>query len=642
MLENIVRQRGLGFGPRAAAVVGTREVFFAVVATTVTLAAVFVPISFLPGQAGGLFREFGFTLAIAVLISSVVALSLTPMLASRSLRAIEAHHPASAKPGPVVRLGRGLEKFYARTLHGALKAPMVVLVIAGAAAAIAYFGFFSLHQELTPPEDRSQISVIVRAPQNVSLAYTNSKMNEIETLMAPLKASGEIRNVFSISGFGGNTNTGFITLTLAPWGERSRSQQEIANQINGYIQTVTGVRAFAVSPNSLGVRGGGNGLQFAVVGTSYETLATAAGIAVEKLSADPRFGNIRSSYDTTQAQLQVKVDRQRAQMLGVNISGLGNILQSMLDGKQVGTIFIKDVSYPVYLQSTSQPINDPTDLENIFVKTSDARFVPISSIVSLSEEPAAPSLNRESQRRAITINAGLTDGFSIGDAYAEARSVLLPQLPAGVSIIPLAEAATLGENANGLTITFGFAVVVILLVLAAQFESFVSALIIMVTVPFGLACAVFALMLTQGSLNVYSEIGLVLLVGIMAKNGILVVEFANQLRDRGRDVREAIEEASRIRLRPIMMTKLSTILGATPLILAHGAGAEARSALGWVIVGALGFAAILTLYLTPATYLVFARFSKPRSHEAERLARELDQAEDKQATEADLAARPAE
>ncbi len=642
VLENIVRQRGLGFGPRAAAVMGTQEVFFAVVATTVTLAAVFVPISFLPGQAGGLFREFGFTLAMAVMISSVVALSLTPMMASRSLRAIEAHHPASQRPGVVVRFGKGLERLYARTLSGALNAPMVVLAAAAAVAAIAYFGFFTLNQELTPPEDRSQIAVIVRAPQNVSLDYTNSKMSEIEALMSPLKASGEVTNIFSVSGFGGSTNIGFINVTLAPWGKRARNQAAIADDINRYITSVTGVRAFAVSPNSLGVRGGGNGLQLAVVGTSYDTLAEAAEIAVAALSKDARFGNVRSSYDTTQAQLQVRVDRQRAEMLGIDISGLGNILQSMLDGRQVGTIFIEDVSYPVYLQSTSQPINDPTDLENIFVKASDGRFVPMSSIVSISEEPAAPSLNRERQQRAITVYAGLSDGFAMGDAYNEARSLVMPLLPAGASIIPLAEAATLGENANGLIITFGFAVIVIVLVLAAQFESFVSAGIIMVTVPFGLACAVFALMLTHGSLNVYSEIGLVLLVGIMAKNGILVVEFANQLRDRGMSVRKAIEEASRIRLRPIMMTKLSTIIGAMPLVLAHGAGAEARSSLGWVIVGALGFAAVSTLYLTPATYLVFARFSKPRSHEAERLARELDEAKGKEVEEADLVAKPGE
>jgi len=627
VLENIVRQRALGLGPRAAAVRGTQEVFFAVIATTATLAAVFIPISFLPGQAGGLFREFGFTLAIAVLISSVVALSLAPMMASRLLQSLEHHNPAGRKPGLIERMGSGLSGFYVRTLQFALNAPMVVLIAAALAALIAYFGFYDIRQELTPPEDRAQVAIIVQAPQNVSLDYTNAKMNAIGDLMAPLKASGEVENVFSISGFGGSTNRGFIIVGLAPWGERARSQQDIATDINRYIAQVPGVRAFAISPNSLGVRGGGNGLQFSIVGNNYQTLADVADKTLSVLGADPRFGNVRSSYDTTQAQLQVKVDRQRAQTLGIDITGLGTTLQAMLDGKQIGSIFINDDSFPVYLKSTSQPINDPTDLQNIFLKSSEGRYVPMASVVTISESPAAPTLNRESQRRAINITAGLTEGFSIGDAYDTALTMISPSLPAGVSVIPLAEAATIGENANGLLMTFGFAVIVILLVLAAQFESFISALIIMVTVPFGLACAVFALLLTQGSLNVYSQIGLVLLVGIMAKNGILVVEFANQLRDRGMSVRHAIEEASRIRLRPIMMTKLATILGATPLILAHGAGAEARSALGWVIVGALGFAAISTLYLTPATYLLLARFSKPRAHEAERLARELDHAD---------------
>ncbi len=309
VLENIVRQRSLGLGQRAAAVMGTQEVFFAVVATTVTLAAVFIPISFLPGQAGGLFREFGFTLAIAVLISSIVALSLAPMMGSRFLKAASGQ---PRKPGPVARFGNGLSAFYVRTLHGALNAPMVVLVAAALAAGIAYFGFVSLHQELTPTEDRSQIAVIVRAPQNVSLDYTNAKMSQIEALIEPLKQTGEVENVFSISGFGGNTNTGFINVTLAPWDQRTRSQQDIANDINRYVQEVPGVRAFAVSPNSLGIRGGGNGLQFAIVGNSYDTLAKAADTAVAALSADPRFGNVRSSYDTTQAQLHVQVDRQRA------------------------------------------------------------------------------------------------------------------------------------------------------------------------------------------------------------------------------------------------------------------------------------------------------------------------------------------
>lgn len=627
VLENIVRQRSMGLGPRAAAVVGTQEVFFAVIATTATLAAVFIPISFLPGQAGGLFREFGFTLAMAVLISSVVALSLAPMMASRFLKSMEEHHPKDRRPGPLVRFGLTLSRLYSKTLHVALNAPFVVLLIAALVAGAAYFGFFTLKQELTPPEDRSVVLILVQAPQNVSLDYTNAQMNKIETLIDPLKKTGEVRNVFSISGFGGNTNRGFMVVSLAPWGQRARSQQQIAGEINGFIRQVPGVRAFAISPNSLHIRGGGNGLQFAVVGNSYQTLAKASDKVIAALEKDPRFGNVRSSYDTTQAQLQVSIDRQRAASLGIDISGLGTILQAMLDGKQIGSVYINDTSYPVYVQSTSQPINDPTDLENIFVKTSDGRFVPISTIVHVKEGPVAPTLNREEQRRAIDITASLSEGFAIGDAYAQARKIAEPLLPAGVSILPLAEAATISENSSGLATTFGFAAAVVLLVLAAQFESFVSAIIIMITVPFGLACAVFALMLTGGSLNVYSEIGLVLLVGIMAKNGILVVEFANQLRDRGYEIRAAIEEASRIRLRPIMMTKLSTILGATPLIIAGGPGSEARAALGWVIVGALGFAAVSTLYLTPATYLLLARFSKPRSHEAERLARELDAAE---------------
>ncbi|HEY8593774.1 MAG TPA: efflux RND transporter permease subunit [Devosiaceae bacterium] len=631
VLENIVRQRALGLGRRAATVLGTQEVFFAVVATTATLAAVFVPISFLPGQAGGLFKEFGFTLAIAVLVSSVVALSLTPMMASRLLPSMEAHHPIHHKPSPVERFGGWLSLLYTRSLRAALNAPALVLLAAALAAAIAYFGFFSINQELTPPEDRSQVAIIVQAPQNVSVDYTNSQMRRIEDLMQPLVQKGLIRNIFSISGFGGNTNRGFIIATLAPWDERSTPQSAIAAQINQDIATVPGVRAFAVQPNSLNIRGAGNGLQFALAGNNYADLSAAADKVVAALEADPRFGNIRSSYDTTQAELSVAVDRARAASLGIDITGIGTTLQAMLDGKQIGTVFVNDTSYPVRLTSSTNPVNDPTDLENIFVKTADGRFVPMSSIVTVKEAPVAPSLNRESQRRAISITAGLTPGFALGDAYEQAKAIAEPLLPPGGGIIPLAEAATIGETSNGLLVTFGFAVTVILLVLAAQFESFVSAGIIMVTVPFGLACAVFALLITHGSLNVYSEIGLVLLVGIMAKNGILVVEFANQLRDRGMSVREAIEEASRIRLRPIMMTKLSTILGALPLILAHGAGAEARSALGWVVVGGLGFAAISTLYLTPATYLLFAGLSKPRAHEAEALERELDAATERPA-----------
>jgi hydrophobic/amphiphilic exporter-1 (mainly G- bacteria), HAE1 family len=618
VLENIVRLRQQGHGPRAAAVLGTQEVYFAVLATTATLAAVFVPISFLPGQVGGLFREFGFTLAMAVLVSTVVALSLTPMMAAKAL----ARAPVE-KQGALDRFGAWLGRIYAKTLHFALDVPYAILLAAGLFGGAAYLAFPSLNQELTPAEDRSAIMVMVQAPQNVSLDYTNTQLGRIETLMAPLKASGEVQTIFSITGFGGSTNRGFIFVGLEPQDKRTRGQQAIAADINAMIAQVPGVRAFAVSPNSLGVRGGGNGLQFALVGNSYEALAKAADVAVDTLSADARFGNVRSSYDMSQAQVEVQIDRTRADQLGIDVAGLGTTLQAMLDGKSIGSVNLGDNTYPLYLQSTNQPINDPTDLENIFARTTDGRFVPMSSFVTIEESAAAPTLSREEQQRAITISAGLSDGFVIGDAYAQALSALAGKLPDGVAIMPMAEAATIGENSSGLAATFGFAALVILLVLAAQFESFVSAAIIMVTVPFGLACGVFALLLTGGSLNVYSEIGLVLLVGIMAKNGILVVEFANQLRDEGLSIRAAVEKASQVRLRPIMMTKLSTILGAVPLLMAAGPGAEARAALGAVVVGALGFAAISTLYLTPATYLLLARLSKPRSHEEVALEHEL-------------------
>ena len=278
------------------------------------------------------------------------------------------------------------------------------------------------------------------------------------------------------------------------------------------------------------------------------------------------------------------------------------------------------------LVSTTNPINDPTDLESIFLRARDGRFVPMSTIATLVEQAVAPSLTREQQMRSVALTTALAPDVALGTAYDAALEIAAPHMPPGSRIVPLAEAATLGETSGGMTLVFGFAIVIILLVLAAQFESFVSAVIIMATVPLGLACAVFALLLTGTSLNVYSQIGLVLLVGIMAKNGILIVEFANQLRDRGLGVREAIEQAANIRLRPVVMTMLCTIVGGLPLILASGAGAEARIALGWVIVGGLGLATISTLYLTPVAYLLLGRFVTPKTEEEKRLHRELEEA----------------
>jgi HAE1 family hydrophobic/amphiphilic exporter-1 len=626
VLENIVRRRNEGMGPRAAAVLGTQEVFFAVIATTATLVAVFVPLSFLPGQTGGLFREFGFVLAMSVILSCVVALSLCPMLASRMLGGHAAEHLEQFRNSRVGRIGAALAGLYKRMLHACLAAPMIVVLVAVLFAATAAVMSTTIRQELTPTEDRSLAILRISAPEGVSLDFTSSRVREIERLLQPLVQSGEVENTFSIAGSQGTYNSGFMVLTLAPWDERKRSQQEIVAEMQKVLKEVPGVQAFAIQPNSLGIRGAGNGLQFAIVGNSYTDLNASAARVVSELEKDPRFQQARLTNEATQPQLAVQVNRQRASDLGVDITGLAEAMQSMLDGRLLGSVFIQDRSYDVKLVSTTNPVNDPTDLENIFLKTGDGRYVPMSTITSLKEIAVPPALQREQQMRAVAITSGLRSDLALGDAWKVAQEVATPLLKPGQRLIPLAETATLGESNSSLFTTFGFAVVIILLVLSAQFESFVSALIIMSTVPLGLACAVFALILTGTSLNVYSQIGLVLLVGVMAKNGILIVEFANQLRDRGLGVREAIERAANIRLRPVMMTMICTILGGVPLVLASGAGAEARIALGWVIVGGLGLAAVSTLFLTPVAYLLLGRFVTPNVEGEARLKRELEEA----------------
>lgn len=625
VLENIVRRKHLGAGPRAAAVLGTQEVFFAVIATTLTLAAVFVPLSFLEGQTGQLFREFGFTLAIAVLLSSIVALSMGPMIASRLLKA----DAGTVNHGGVLGgIGRGFGRLYRGSLRVALHNPFVVVLVAALFAGSAFFVFGNIRQEITPPEDRSVVSVSVSAPNTVSLDFVRTRLGQVEALLQPYLDSGEATSLFVLSGWG---NGGFMTLTLAPWEDRERSQQEIATEVTGLMAQIPGVRAFVRQGNSLGIRGGGSGLQFAVAGSDYSQLAETAQTIADAMEEDGRFGRVSVAFDTNQPQLTLSVDRAAADALGIDINGLATTMQAMIDGANVGNVFINDTSYSVRLVSTSNPVNDPRDLETLFVRTGDGRYVPMATIATLEESAVPPSLRREQQRRAVSVSASLEEGMALGDAYAQLQTVAAPILPEGTSILPLAEAKTLGEANNALLLTFGFALVIILLVLAAQFESFWSAIIVMTTVPFGLAAGLYAILLTGGSLNIFSQIGLVLVVGIMAKNGILIVEFANQLRDRGLGVREAIEEASNIRLRPVMMTVIATIIGGVPLVLASGAGSEARAALGWVMVGGLSFAAISTLYLTPVAYLLLARFSKPKVEEEARLERELDAANTKAA-----------
>ncbi|MCE7026712.1 efflux RND transporter permease subunit [Jiella avicenniae] len=634
VLENIVRWRDMGAKPRAAAVIGAREMFFAVVSTTATLAAVFVPISFLPGQAGGLFKEFGYVLAAAVVISSFIALTLCPMLAATFLKARE----DEAKPGFFARgirwVGARLAGFYAVTLRFCLAFPVVVVAAAALFSFSAYTVFTTMPQELTPSEDRAVVLMRVSGPQGASLDYTNAQVRRVEDILMPYVDSGEAKNVFAITGRGG-ANQAFMVVSLADWSDRDRTQQEIVAEINGKLRNIAGVRAFAIQPNSLGIRGGGQGLQFAIAGQNFDELSQSADTLVEAMQKDGRWGTVRLSNDATQPQLSVVIDRARASDLGIDIDGLATAMQALLDGREIGQTYIADKEVPIRLITTSDPVNDPGDLRNVFLKASDGRIVPMSTVATIEEKPIAPSLERENRSRAVAITASIPDGYAIQDAWTDVQRFSEDMLPQTQRLIPLAEAATLSETNNGLALVFGFALVIIVLVLAAQFESFVSAFIIIATVPLGIACAIFALSFFGMSLNLYSQIGLVLLVGIMAKNGILIVEFANQLRERGMPLREAVEQACLIRLRPVMMTMVATVVGGVPLVLASGAGAEARVALGYVIVGGLGLATFSTLYVTPVAYLILGRFSSPVSERTAELHRDVAAAERRHALEED-------
>lgn len=623
VLENIQRRRGQGLGPRAAAVLGTRQVFFAVVTTSAVLVSVFVPIAFLPSTAGRLFREFGVVLAVAVAISSFVSLSLVPAAASRL--------PAAGGNSRFVQFSRAvgerLRDFYAHSLAVVLDRPwallLVALLFAGGAAAL----FKSLDRVLIPPEDRGIITVDASGPDGTGIGYTDRQTQKIEDILQPLVDSGEATSLFTIVGTW-DPNRSRVNARLADWDERKRSQQEIANELEGPLSQIPGARVSVSSGNSLNLRRAGGELEVALIGNEYETIFEAAKTLVRNIEERlPDLSDPEISYDPTQPQLSVDIDRRRASDLGIDLDNLAATLRAMIDGDELVDLNVEDEAVPILLESSSGDINDPSDLVNLYVSTNSGQLVPLSSVVTLREQGVAAELDRHAQRRAIEIGIQLPPDYPLQTAVDDLRALANEVLPANVSMILLGDAATLQETSREVAITYAIALAVIFLVLAAQFEGFTSALVVTLIVPFGVAAAIYALFLTGTSINIYSQIGLVLLIGLMAKNSVLLVEFADQLRDRGYEIREAIESGATVRLRPVAMTMISTILGGLPLILSDGAGAEARSSIGWVVFGGLGIAALFTLYLTPALYLMLARFSAARAEESRRLATELQHAQ---------------
>jgi HAE1 family hydrophobic/amphiphilic exporter-1 len=559
------------------------------------------------------------------MLSAFVALTLSPMLASRLISDKDRGESGTRVGRAVVRFGEAAVRLYARLLDAALAAPMIVVLVAVVFAGGSYFAYRLLPSELTPPEDRGSIPLSIRGPPGATVDYVTDQMRRVEQIMQPYIDSGEIRSTFATARGGGGG--GFMFATLAPWDERTRSQAEITAELNRQLRDIPGIQVSAFTSNSLGIRGGGQGLRFSITGTDYDDLGNAADKLIAAMQEDPVFSTVQLNFDTTQPQLSVRINRARASSVGVSVADISSAIQTLVAGNNLGNYYIADQPIEILAQAPDGAIQDPTGLENVQMRSDSGKMVPLSSLVTFEETAVAPSLSRESQRRAMPISASLAPDVDLRKAMDHMEAIAHEVLPAGMGYVYTGEAKELNNASSGVLQTFAFALLVVVLVLAAQFESFSSAFILMATVPFGIASAMYAMVLTGGSLNIYSEIGLVMLVGLMSKNGILMVEFANQLRDRGQPVMEAIRNAAMIRLRPIVMTMIATVLGGLPLLMTGGAGAESRRALGWIIVGGLGFATIATLFLTPVVFSLLARFSKPRAAEEARLARELSEAE---------------
>ncbi len=622
VLENIQRQRAQGIKARASAVLGTRQVFFAVIATTATLISVFIPISFLPSQAGKLFQEFGYVLAVTVAISSFVALTLVPMLASK-LPDRTSGTDGGGGPRPLHRLGGVLKRVYEAPLDLVLRRPILILVACGAVIGGAYTTHGTLDEELVPPEDRGNITVRLTGPDGVGLPFTDRQVERVEAIMRPYVEQGVVERLFTITGRW-DLNRGSIDAPLIDWDAREIGEGDIARAVNRELRSLPGARARVRRGNSLNLRNADGGLEFALIGPNYDAIFDATGGFVRELEeAVPWLSNMRIEFRATQPELSIDIDRRRATDLGVDIADLATTIQVLVDEFEVAELTVDDEAVPIMLQAADGAVRQPDDIANLYVTAAEGRLVPLSQLVTFSETSVAAELDRHAQRRAIEVDADVAEGRTLRDAIDAVRAVAVDTLPPDVGLIFLGEAKALEETSHDLAITFLIAFVVVFLVLIAQFESVTSAAVVMVTVPLGICAAVFALALTGTSLNIYSQIGVLMLIGIMAKNAILMVEFADQLRSDGVEALAAAREASLVRFRPIMMTMVSTVLAGLPLILGSGAGAESRTAIGWVVFGGLGLAAVITLFVTPVVYAKVAPLSKPRAAGTRRLQEEL-------------------
>jgi multidrug efflux pump len=605
MLENIYRHIEEGMAPFEAALVGSKEIGFAVVAMTLTLAAVYAPIAFMTGRTGRLFIEFALTLAGAVIVSGFTALTLSPMMCSKLLRHEEKHgwlYNVSE------RFFLGINNAYRSVLAAALGVRWLVLLVGLAVALSSVFVFRALKQELAPLEDRGTVLGLFIGPEGATIDYSDKYAKRLEAIYAN---TADVERYFVVSG-NPVVSQGLSFVGLKDWDERTRSSGDIAAELRPKMFGLPGVLAFPILPLSLGQSPRAKPVEIVIVTSgSYEDLEKILDRIMRAAQQNPGLVGLETDLRLNKPEIKVQVDRDRAADGGVQVETVGRVLETMLGGRQVTRYKQNGEQYDVIVQMVPADRANPADISDIFVRARNGEMVPLASLVQQRITVAPRELNHFAQRRAATITANLAPGYSLGEALTWLEAKAREDLPGGVALDYNGVSREFRVSSAGLYVTFLLALAFIYLVLAAQFESFRDPFVIMLTVPLSMTGALAALYFTGNSLNVYSQIGLVTLVGLITKHGILIVEFANRLQEKGLAVGDAVLEAATLRLRPILMTTGAMVLGAIPLALAHGAGAESRRAIGWVIVGGLLLGTVLTLFVVPTVYTLLARRHRP-------------------------------
>ncbi len=600
MLENIFRHVEEGMPRKQAAIEGAREIGFAIVAMTLTLASVFAPLAFATGRTGRLFIEFALTLAGAVLVSGFVALTLSPMMCSLLLRHQDRHSRIyNTIEGWIVALTNGYRRLLTATLHARWLIALVWVIVLGLGALF----FTLLKSELAPLEDRGVILGIVTAPQGSTPVYTAEQIRPIEQFYAQVPEGAAFQ---AISGFP-TVVDGIAILRLKPWEERTRNQKQIADELRPKLMAIPGAQAFANSPPSLGQSFRSTPIEYVVMSqVPYPELQRIVDRFLEEARKYPGVQNLQTDLRLNTPEVRVTINRDKLSDIGVGVDTVGRTLETMLGGRQV-TRFKKDgEQYDVIVQVASVDRSSPADISDAYVRARDGGMVQLSNLVDVRENVAPQSLNHFNRLRAVKVTATLAPGYAIGDALKAMDDAAKRVLPATAQTDLDGQSREFRLSGGEIYFTFVLALMFIYLVLSAQFESFINPFVIMLSVPLSMTGALITLWLAGGTLNIYSQVGLVTLVGLITKHGILIVEFSNQLRAKGEPLFEAVVDAATLRLRPIMMTTGAMVLGALPLALASGAGAESRLQIGWVIVGGMAFGTLLTLFVVPTAYTLLA------------------------------------